>query len=108
MGAGLYSDSKKPAARSRLNARRPYIVLPLTARHRRAGRDWAKQYQRWNLGQWSHGMFSDESWFMLEFCDGRQRVWRRRGEQYFDAANLPHDRYGGGSVTVWGGVTTNE
>ena len=30
------------------------------------------------------------------------------GERYSDATNLPHDRYGGGSVTVWGGVTTNE
>ena len=79
------------------NARRPYFVLPLTARHRLA-----RQYQRWNLGQWSHVMFSDESRFMLDFCDGRQRVWRRRGERYFDATNLPHDRYGGGSVTVWG------
>ena len=28
-----------------LNARRPYIVLPLRARHRRARRDWARQYQ---------------------------------------------------------------
>ena len=54
-----------------LNARRPYIVLPLTARRRRARRDWARQYQRWNLGQWSHVMFSDESRFMLDFCDGR-------------------------------------
>ena len=30
------------------------------------------------------------------------------GERYFDATNLPHDCYGGGSVTVWDGVTTNE
>ena len=31
-----------------------------------------------------------------------------KGEIYFDATNLPHDRYGGGSVTVWGGVTIIE
>ena len=36
-----------------------------------------------------------------------ERVWRRRRERYYYAANLPYDRYGGGSVTVWGGVTTN-
>ena len=89
-----------------LNARRPYIVLSLTAHRRRARRDWARQYQRWNLGQWSHVMFSDESQFMLDFCDGRQGVWQRRG--LVDATNLPHDRYGGGSIAVWGGVTTNE
>lgn len=53
-------------------------------------------------------MISDESRFMLDFFDGRQRAWRCRGKRYFDATNRPHDRYGGDSVTVWGGVTTNE
>ena len=28
--------------------------------------------------------------------------------RYFDTTNLPHDHYGGGSVTVWAGVTANE
>ena len=65
-----------------LNARRPYIVLSLTARHRWTRKDWAQQYQRWNLGQWFHVMFSDESRFMLDFCDGQQRVWRLRGSDF--------------------------
>ena len=61
-------------------------------------------------GHWSYVMFFDASRFMSDFCDGRQRVWRRRGERYFDSTNLPHDRYVGGCYggSLWGGVTTNE
>ena len=91
-----------------LNARWPYIVLPLTARHRRARRDWARQYQRWNLGHWPHIMFSVESRFLLRLLWWSTKGLAAPGERYFDETNLPHDRYGGGSVTLWGGVTTNE
>ena len=50
-------------------------------------------------------MFSDESRFTLDFLDRRRRVWRRFGECYTDPTNVAHDRYGGGSVMVWGGIT---
>lgn len=88
-----------------LRARRPQIVLPLTARHRRARFAWCTQHRRWNINQWSHVMFSDESRFTLDFLDGRRRVWRRAGERFTDPARVAHDRYGAGSVMVWGGVT---
>ena len=38
-------------------------------------------------------------------CDRRERVWRRRGERYAACSIIQHDRFGGGSVTVWGGVS---
>ena len=50
-------------------------------------------------------MFSDESRFTLSFNDGRVRVWRRQGERYADATVREHNRYGGGSVMVWGGMS---
>ena len=50
-------------------------------------------------------MLSDESRFCLRFTDGRNRVWRRRGERYVRATIMEHDSYGGGSVMVWGGIT---
>ena len=52
-------------------------------------------------------MFSDESRFTLFVNDGRQRVWHRCEERYFDAATTPYDRFGRGSLTVCGGVTIN-
>lgn len=49
-------------------------------------------------------MFTDESRFCLDFHDGRVRTWRREGERFNDACVRERDRYGGGSVMVWGGI----
>lgn len=38
-------------------------------------------------------------------ADGRCRIWRRGGERYAGCCVKEHDRWGGGSVMVWGGVT---
>ena len=35
--------------------------------------------------------------------DRRERVWRRRGEHYAACNIIQHDRFGCGSVMVWGG-----
>ena len=37
--------------------------------------------------------------------DRWRRVWRRRGEKYANCAVVEHDRYGGGSIMVWGGIS---
>ena len=60
---------------------------------------------RWTRAQWAQVLFSDESRFTLSFHDGRNRDWRRNGERYLDATIQEHDRYGGGSVMVWGGIS---
>ncbi len=52
-------------------------------------------------------LFTDESRFCLRRADGRERVYRRRGERYADACVRQVDRYGGGSVMVWGGISFN-
>ena len=49
-------------------------------------------------------MFTDESRFNLSFAGGRIRVFRRRGERFADNCLLERDRFGGGSVMVWGGI----
>ena len=41
----------------------------------------------------------------MDFLDRRRRVWPRVGECYTDSTNVAHDRYGEGSVMVWGGIT---
>lgn len=90
-----------------LNGRRPYVGIPLTAEHARNRVNWATIHRRWRQGQWNNVLFSDESRFCVQFADGRLRVWRRKGER-FDVNNvLQRDRYGGGSVMVWGGICRN-
>ncbi|KAI3376663.1 hypothetical protein L3Q82_017093, partial [Scortum barcoo] len=48
---------------------------------------------------------TDESRFTLSTCDRRDRVWRRRGERSAACNILQHDRFGSGSVMVWGGIS---
>ena len=85
--------------------RRPYVGPNLTLRHRRNQAQWAAVHQRWRLQQWRDILFSDESRFCLERRDGRALVYRRPNERYSDACVMERDRFGGGSVMVWGGIT---
>lgn len=87
-----------------LQSRRPAIRIRLTADHRRRRLAWCRAHVRWTRAQWARVLFTDESRFTMSFHDGRNRVWRRGGERFMDATIQEHDRYGGGSVMVWGGI----
>ena len=50
-------------------------------------------------------MFSDESRYLLYRADGRQRVYRRDGERYRDNCLIERDRFGGGGLMVWAGIS---
>ena len=52
-------------------------------------------------------LFTDESRFLLRRSDGRVRVFRRLRERFSDSCVMRHDRYGGGSVKVWAGITAH-
>ena len=90
-----------------LRSRRAAVRIPLTRIHRRNRLAWAKRHVNWTRQQWARVIFSDESRFTLSFNDGRVRVWRRPGERFQDGAVREHDRYGGGSLMVWGGISTH-
>ena len=53
---------------------------------------------------WTRVLFIDESQCAECFQGGRIRVLRRQGERYHDDNVMKWDRYGGGSVMVWGGI----
>ena len=91
--------------RANMHARRPAQCVPLTPAHRRIRLNWAREHVRWTRQQWRRVLFTDESRFSLDHNDGRSRVWRRPGERFADPCIAEHDRYGGGSVMVWGGIT---
>ena len=92
---------------ARLHSRRPYKGIQLTGRHRTTHVNWARQHSGWARRQWSRVVFTDESKFNLHGPDGRIRVWRRRGERLDPANSMKYDRYGGGSVMIWGGISYN-
>ena len=91
-------------ARQPIRPRRPYVGQVLTARHRAARLQWAQRHFRFGRQQCVRVLFSDESRFNLSHHDGPYRVFRRRGERFADNCLIERDRFGGGSVMVWGGI----
>lgn len=88
-----------------LTARRPYVGPNLTQRHRQQRLQWAQEHVRWTRLQWNAVLFTDESRFSISFADGRVRIWRRCGERFADCCVREHNRFGGGSIHVWGGFS---
>ena len=89
-----------------LYARRPYVGPQLTHRRRQIRMNWLRRHslRQFPMHRWRQVLFSDESRFSLYRADGRKRVYRRRGERFTDACVMENDRFGGGSVMVWGGI----
>ncbi|XP_060084988.1 uncharacterized protein LOC132564350 [Ylistrum balloti] len=81
---------------------RPYVGPQLTPSRRQRRMQWLRAHQ-FRLARWRRVLFTDESRFTLYRSDGRKRCYRRRGERYFDACVKENDRFGGGSVMVFGG-----
>lgn len=97
-----------PTVRRRLNAsnlmsRRPARHPPLNRDHRRDRLNFAREHSEWNI-EWGNCLFTDESRFKLRGSDGRVRVWREGNQRYQENCMVEHEPYGGGSVTIWGGI----
>ena len=109
MGVNIPNQTVRNRLRAgNLRSRRPAVRTTLTQRHRRARCDWCHQHIQWTRQQWSRVLFSDESQFNLHFNDSRTRVYRSQGERFSDATVSKYDRFGGGLVVVWAGVTMNQ
>ncbi|KAL0172943.1 hypothetical protein M9458_033254, partial [Cirrhinus mrigala] len=81
-----------------LRARRPAVRVPPSGAHKLAR-------LQWTLNQWGTVLFTDESRFCMNFLDRRRRVWRRPGERNLPQNVVQHDRIGGSTVMVWGGIS---
>ena len=49
---------------------------------RPARRDWCRRHLHFRRADWDFILFSNECWFNLSHADGRERVYRRRGERF--------------------------
>ena len=90
---------------SGLHARKPAVRPPLTARHRNCRLQFARRHANWGVRRIRPILFTDESRFCLDFHDGRRRVWRQKNERFKNCCVAEHDRFGGGSVMAWGGIS---
>ena len=80
-------------------------VLTRHHRHRQQRCLWASTNRRWTRQDWQKVLFTDESRFCLTRCDGQICVYRQRNEHYTETCTLERNRFGGGSIMVWGGVS---
>ncbi|KAJ4427936.1 hypothetical protein ANN_23946 [Periplaneta americana] len=78
---------------SGLISSRPATGPRLLRMHRVKRLRFANDHRDWRNGQWSCVLFTDESRFNLCSSDGRERVWRRRGERFSQCCiseNVPY------------------
>ena len=66
---------------------------------------WARDHVTWTQNDWAPVLFTVESRFCVGFTDRRARVWRMPNERFAPVCVAEHDRFGGGSVMVWAGIS---
>ena len=66
---------------------------------------WARDHVTWTQNDWAPVLFTDESRFCVDFTDRRARVWRMPNERFAPVCVAEHDRFSGGSVMVWAGIS---
>ena len=98
------TDSVAPPQASPATHSANEALCGTSARHWAARLQWAQRHFRWGRQQWARILFSDESRFNLSHHDGRIRVFSRRGKRFADNCLIERDRFGGGSVMVWGSI----
>ncbi len=74
--------------------------------HKKACKQFAEDNLAKSMNYWNHILWSDESKINLFDSDGVHHVWRRPGEECQDNCALPTVKHGGGSIMVWGCMTT--
>ncbi|XP_067685266.1 uncharacterized protein [Haliotis asinina] len=79
------------------------VVSRLRERHQQTGT--VKERARSGRPRKTTERQDHESRFCLDFHDGRRRVWRMKNERFANCNVVEHDRFGGGSIMVWGGIS---
>jgi transposase len=93
---------KRNGLDARIKRKKP--LLKKTHRKRRL--EFAKKYAKWTVEDWGKVIWSDESKFMIHGSDGRKYCWRRPGESLKDEHVVTTVKFGGGSIMVWGCITS--
>lgn len=101
------STVRRSLARSGYVARVKKAKPLLQERHRKARLAFARKYKDWTVAEWKRVIFSDESRFKLFGSDGREWVWVSKDEQSLARRVKPTVKHGGGSIFVWGCMTSH-
>ena len=93
---------KKEGLRSAVKAKKPL----LSRAHGKAHLEFALEHQHWTLDDWSRVIWSDETKINRLGSDGRVWMWKRPGSALIDNHVNGTVKFGGGSLMVWGCMTT--
>jgi hypothetical protein len=74
----------------------------LSKKHKKARMDFALAHQHWTVEDWKKVVWSDETKINRLGSDGRKWVWKKAGEGLSDRLVQGTQKFGGGSVMVWG------
>jgi transposase len=80
-----------------VKAKKPF----LSAKHRRARLEFARQYKDWTTDDWARLVWSDETKINRWGSDGKIWAWGRQGEKKKVKPTVKH----GGSLMLWGAIT---
>lgn len=78
--------------------KKPY----LSKKHRRARLAFALKYQEWTVEDWKRVIWSDETKINRFGSDGKQYVWKKKGQPLLEREVAPTVKHGGGNIMVWG------
>ncbi len=84
------------------SSRRPHLVPPLSAKNRKWRLQFTQSHQIWTVEDWKNVAWSDESRFLLQYSDGRVRIWRKEHESMDPCCLVSTVQAAGGGVMVWG------
>ncbi|GFU30442.1 HTH_Tnp_Tc3_2 domain-containing protein [Trichonephila clavipes] len=71
-------------------------------RNQKVKREFTKKQENKDFSYWEQALFTDESKFNIFGSDGKPYVWRKSNEELRRQNLKPAEKYGGGSVMVWG------
>lgn len=74
----------------------------LMKRHIKARMEFAERHKDWTVDDWKHVIWSDETKINRFGSDGREWVWKKKGEGLKQDHVQGTVKFGGGSLMIWG------
>ena len=79
----------------------------MTKKQRNARLQFAREHVNWTVEDWKNVIFTDESTFEIGKVYQRERVLRKKNQQFTDANVKVTFKSGRKSLMVWGGISGN-
>jgi len=93
---------RKSGLKAAVKQKKPF----LSKAHQRRRLEFALEHQHWTLDDWSRVVWSDETKINRLGSDGRAWVWKKPGSALREQHVSGTVKFGGGSLMVWGCMTT--